>query len=76
MSVADSTSTSQVIPLNYWHASRAVRGPGNVRQLLHEVERLVALSPEGAELTSAHCSLELMQASTDVIAERLRFLMI
>jgi len=43
--------------------------PGNVRQLLHEVERLVALSPEGAELTSAHCSLELMQASTDVIAE-------
>ena len=36
--------------------------PGNVRQLLREVERLVALSPEGQRLTTDHCSPELGRA--------------
>ncbi len=30
--------------------------PGNVRQLLHEVERLIALTPEGEPISSMHCS--------------------
>ena len=34
--------------------------PGNVRQLRHEVERLVALSPEGATLTPDRCSPEIL----------------
>jgi transcriptional regulator with PAS, ATPase and Fis domain len=33
--------------------------PGNVRQLLHEVEHLVALAPEGQRLSLKHCSEEL-----------------
>ena len=33
--------------------------PGNVRQLLHEVERLVALTPEGQNVSLLHCSQEL-----------------
>jgi DNA-binding NtrC family response regulator len=33
--------------------------PGNVRQLLHEVERLVALTPEAAWASPKHCSQEL-----------------
>jgi transcriptional regulator with GAF, ATPase, and Fis domain len=33
--------------------------PGNVRQLLHEVERLVALTPEGSPITLINCSQEL-----------------
>jgi transcriptional regulator with GAF, ATPase, and Fis domain len=33
--------------------------PGNVRQLLHEVERLVALTPEGDRISLTHCSPEL-----------------
>ena len=33
--------------------------PGNVRQLLHEVERLVALTPEGEKVSLTHCSQEL-----------------
>jgi transcriptional regulator with GAF, ATPase, and Fis domain len=33
--------------------------PGNVRQLLHEVERLVALTPEGEPISLIHCSQEL-----------------
>jgi transcriptional regulator with GAF, ATPase, and Fis domain len=33
--------------------------PGNVRQLLHEVERLVALTPEGEQISLAHASQEL-----------------
>jgi transcriptional regulator with PAS, ATPase and Fis domain len=33
--------------------------PGNVRQLLHEVERLVALTPEGEEISLVHCSQEI-----------------
>jgi transcriptional regulator with GAF, ATPase, and Fis domain len=33
--------------------------PGNVRQLLHEVERLVALTPEGEPVSLIHCSQEL-----------------
>jgi transcriptional regulator with GAF, ATPase, and Fis domain len=35
------------------------RWPGNVRQLLHEVERLVALTPEGESLSLKHCSKDL-----------------
>ncbi len=34
--------------------------PGNVRQLLHEVERLVAFTPEGKEILLKHCSQELL----------------
>lgn len=34
--------------------------PGNVRQLRHEVERLVALTPEGERITLANCSEELL----------------
>jgi len=30
--------------------------PGNVRQMLHEVERLVALTPEGENVSLMHCS--------------------
>jgi DNA-binding NtrC family response regulator len=33
--------------------------PGNVRQLLHEVERLVALTPEAEWASLKHCSQEL-----------------
>jgi transcriptional regulator with GAF, ATPase, and Fis domain len=33
--------------------------PGNVRQLLHEVERMVALTPEGEKITLMQCSQEL-----------------
>ncbi|MBF0159705.1 MAG: sigma-54-dependent Fis family transcriptional regulator [Magnetococcales bacterium] len=34
--------------------------PGNVRQLQHEVERLVALTPEGDYLRVEHCSRKLL----------------
>jgi transcriptional regulator with PAS, ATPase and Fis domain len=34
--------------------------PGNVRQLQHEVERLVALTPEGGRMSFMHCSQELL----------------
>lgn len=33
--------------------------PGNVRQLLHEVEHMVALTPEGQRIALKHCSEEL-----------------
>jgi transcriptional regulator with GAF, ATPase, and Fis domain len=33
--------------------------PGNVRQLLHEVERMIALTPEGEKVSLAHASQEL-----------------
>jgi DNA-binding NtrC family response regulator len=33
--------------------------PGNVRQLLHEVEHMVALAPEGQRISMKHCSEEL-----------------
>jgi transcriptional regulator with PAS, ATPase and Fis domain len=33
--------------------------PGNVRQLLHEVEHMIALAPEGQKLSLKHCSEEL-----------------
>lgn len=36
--------------------------PGNVRQLLHEVERMVALTPEGERISLKHCSQELHKA--------------
>ncbi len=35
--------------------------PGNVRQLLHEIERLVALTPEGEPVSLAHCSPEIKE---------------
>ena len=35
--------------------------PGNVRQLLHEVEHMVALAPEGGRLSLKHCSRELQK---------------
>ncbi|MBF0125088.1 MAG: sigma-54-dependent Fis family transcriptional regulator [Magnetococcales bacterium] len=34
--------------------------PGNVRQLQHEIERLVALTPEGDYLRVEHCSRKLL----------------
>jgi len=34
--------------------------PGNVRQLQHEVERLVAFTPEGEQVLLKHCSQELL----------------
>ncbi|MCP5152252.1 MAG: sigma 54-interacting transcriptional regulator [Ectothiorhodospiraceae bacterium] len=40
----------------------AYHWPGNVRQLRREVERLVALTPEGHHLTPAQCSQELVGA--------------
>jgi transcriptional regulator with PAS, ATPase and Fis domain len=33
--------------------------PGNVRQLLHEVEHMVALAPDGERISLKHCSQEL-----------------
>ena len=36
--------------------------PGNVRQLLHEVERLIALTPEGQRLEVEHCSSDLQKS--------------
>jgi transcriptional regulator with GAF, ATPase, and Fis domain len=33
--------------------------PGNVRQLLHEVERMVALTPEGEKISLMQCSKDL-----------------
>ncbi len=41
--------------------------PGNVRQLRREVERLVALTPEGEPLTAERCSVELRQATTALV---------
>lgn len=38
--------------------------PGNVRQLLHEVERLVALTPEGESMSVINCSPELRNWSS------------
>lgn len=35
--------------------------PGNVRQLLHEVERLVAFTPDGAQILLQYCSPELLE---------------
>jgi transcriptional regulator with PAS, ATPase and Fis domain len=35
--------------------------PGNVRQLLHEVEHMVALTPEGERISLKHCSPELQK---------------
>jgi DNA-binding NtrC family response regulator len=41
-------------------------GPGNVRQLLREVERLVALTPAGTPLSQVQCSSDIAQR--DVVA--------
>ncbi|UCH80689.1 MAG: sigma 54-interacting transcriptional regulator [Nitrospiraceae bacterium] len=38
--------------------------PGNVRQLLHEVERLIALTPEREKISLEHCSQELLNWRT------------
>ncbi|MBF0153341.1 MAG: sigma-54-dependent Fis family transcriptional regulator [Magnetococcales bacterium] len=37
--------------------------PGNVRQLQHEIERLVALAPEGGTLCLEHCSRRIQDFS-------------
>jgi len=37
--------------------------PGNVRQLLHEVEHMVALAPEGQRVSLKHCSEELRKGN-------------
>ncbi len=42
--------------------------PGNVRQLLHEVERLVAFTPEGEEILMKHCSRELLDGKSSCSA--------
>ncbi|MBF0461306.1 MAG: sigma-54-dependent Fis family transcriptional regulator [Magnetococcales bacterium] len=39
--------------------------PGNVRQLEHEVERLVALTPDGETIAATHCSLPMPTQGTD-----------
>ena len=38
--------------------------PGNVRQLLHEVEHMVALAPEGQRISLKHCSEELRKGKS------------
>lgn len=38
--------------------------PGNVRQLLHEVEHMVALTPEGDRISLRHCSQELQKCKS------------
>ena len=38
--------------------------PGNVRQLLHEVEHMVALTPEGHRSSLKHCSEELRKGKS------------
>ncbi|HEY5903246.1 MAG TPA: sigma 54-interacting transcriptional regulator, partial [Anaerolineales bacterium] len=40
------------------------RWPGNVRQLLHEVEHMVALAPEGQRISLKYCSEELRNGRT------------
>jgi transcriptional regulator with PAS, ATPase and Fis domain len=38
--------------------------PGNVRQLSREIERLIALTPEGKDIELSQCSRELLQHGT------------
>jgi DNA-binding NtrC family response regulator len=38
--------------------------PGNVRQLLHEVEHMAALAPEGQRISLKHCSEELRKGKS------------
>lgn len=47
--------------------------PGNVRQLLHEVERLVALTPEGEPVSLKHCSQELQSWRSSRTISDLKF---
>jgi len=42
--------------------------PGNVRQLRREVERLVALTPEGQHLTPDRCSPEIVEQASAAVA--------
>jgi transcriptional regulator with GAF, ATPase, and Fis domain len=46
--------------------------PGNVRQLLHEVERLVALTPEGEKITLNNCSQELKTCKDSISIDDLK----
>jgi transcriptional regulator with GAF, ATPase, and Fis domain len=46
--------------------------PGNVRQLLHEVERLVALTPEGEKIPFTHCSQELKNCNNSIAINDLK----
>ncbi len=41
--------------------------PGNVRQLQHEIERLIALTPEGEPITETHCSIQLLESRPTTI---------
>ena len=45
----------------------AYRWPGNVRQLRREVERLVALTPQGQHLTLERCSPEIRDRSRSAV---------
>ncbi|MBF0162302.1 MAG: sigma-54-dependent Fis family transcriptional regulator [Magnetococcales bacterium] len=48
----------------------AYNWPGNVRQLQHEIERLVALTPSGATITAHHCSLPAAQSHASGTSQR------
>ena len=53
------------------------RWPGNIRQLLHEVEHMVAVAPDGRRLSLKYCSEELQKgrgASALALFERSRSL--
>jgi transcriptional regulator with GAF, ATPase, and Fis domain len=45
--------------------------PGNVRQLLHEVERLIALTPAAEQVSMMHCSQELKNWSESLFLNEL-----
>ncbi len=47
------------------------RWPGNVRQLRHEIERLVALTPAGELITPHKCSPELQGLKDDILSDDL-----
>ncbi|MBT8420155.1 MAG: sigma-54-dependent Fis family transcriptional regulator, partial [Gammaproteobacteria bacterium] len=44
--------------------------PGNVRQLRHEIERLVALTPAGEQATSAYCSDDILGIRPNITTGR------
>lgn len=47
------------------------RWPGNVRQLRHEIERLVALTPAGELITPHKCSPEIHGPKDDILSDDL-----
>ena len=44
--------------------------PGNIRQLRHEIERLVAITPEGERATLDHCPHEILNFFADPDADQ------